>query len=318
MKNLPSIIASIFIFLGFGVLVAHAQNYVPLAPLPYTSIDTTSSTINLSSYLSGMLKLLIAAGGALSILMAIIGGTQYVAAGISPDAKNSAKEHITNAFIGLALILSSYLILNTIDPKLVDFNFKLPVVKAPTWKPPELTSGGGVTPAFCDAITKFDLNLTTPEARDMEAGQTVIFTSSTPSVQTNLNKLKAEVDKLQLALSQNNPPATLEVTSAYRPYEYQKHLYQIYNAWKREQLILNTDAACAPIKEAIRREYSYHHLQSLVANPDGQNAPHMDGTGVDLSISGISYAQANALAQSKGIKLEWQNIEGDINHFNLK
>lgn len=147
MKYTPHILASLILTLGAGVLVAHAQ-YTPLAPLPGTSIDTTSTATNLSSYLSGMLKLIIALGGALAILMVIIGGTQYVAAGISPDAKSSAKEHITNAFIGLALILSSYLILNSIDPKLVAFNLSLDAVTPPALINPSPSTTPTVGPAM--------------------------------------------------------------------------------------------------------------------------------------------------------------------------
>jgi hypothetical protein len=137
MKHLPTIIAFTIISLGAGALVAHAQGYAPLAPLPGTVATNGSKTAaaDLGSYLSGMLKLLIALGGALAILMAIIGGTQYVAAGISPDAKSSAKARIANAFIGLALILSSYLILNSINPKLVAFDLSLKTVSNPKKAP---------------------------------------------------------------------------------------------------------------------------------------------------------------------------------------
>ena len=120
MKYFPSIIASLVLSLGVGVLVAHAQGYIPLAPLPGTFTEAGGTkTTNLSTYLSGMLTLIIALGGALAILMAIIAGTKYVAAGISPDAKSTAKSDLMNACIGLALILSPCLILNSINPELV-------------------------------------------------------------------------------------------------------------------------------------------------------------------------------------------------------
>ncbi|PIQ35509.1 MAG: hypothetical protein COW60_03665, partial [Candidatus Yonathbacteria bacterium CG17_big_fil_post_rev_8_21_14_2_50_43_9] len=104
MKNtvvFACVVVIFFIFASF----AFAQSYTPLAPLPgtYTG-DVGSETTNLSLYLSGAIKLIIALGAGLSILVAIIGGTQYVAAGISPDAKSGAKERILNAFIGLALV----------------------------------------------------------------------------------------------------------------------------------------------------------------------------------------------------------------------
>ena len=124
MKHLFSTLSCLVIFLGFGVLIAHSQTYTPLEPLPGI-ITPGGTTTNLSTYLAGMIKLLIALGGATAILFAIIGGTQYVAAGVSPDAKSGAKDRITSAFIGLAIILTSYLLLNSINSKLVQFNLAL-------------------------------------------------------------------------------------------------------------------------------------------------------------------------------------------------
>ena len=139
MKHLFLILLGITFATFAGVIITHAAetSYTPLAPLPGTYTGgVDSETTNLSLYLSGAIKLLIALGAGLSILVAIIGGTQYVAAGISPDAKSGAKERITNAFIGLALVLTSYLILNSINPKLVAFNFMLPEIEKSSVEPP--------------------------------------------------------------------------------------------------------------------------------------------------------------------------------------
>lgn len=132
-KNIAPILAGLLIAIGAGVLVAHAvdTSYAPLAPLPgtYTTDTAGVKTTTMSDYLSGMITLLIALGAATAILFAIIGGTQYVASGIAPSAKQDAKNRITNAFIGLALMLTSYLILNSINPELVDLKFSLPPVQ---------------------------------------------------------------------------------------------------------------------------------------------------------------------------------------------
>ena len=127
MKHLISILVGLALIAFAGVLVANAQSYTPLARLPGT-VDANTGQTNISMYLSGAIKLLIALGAALAILFAIIGGTQYVAAGISPDAKSGAKERIWGALIGLVIILTSYLLLNSINPKLVQFSFMLPPV----------------------------------------------------------------------------------------------------------------------------------------------------------------------------------------------
>jgi len=130
MKHVVSIFIGILTATFFGVLIAHAADgsYVPLAPLPLGDGGSTPGAYTINSYLSGMLKLIIALGGGLSILMAIVGGTQYVASGAIPDAKSHALERVQNALTGLALILASYLILNSINPQLVQFNFMLPPV----------------------------------------------------------------------------------------------------------------------------------------------------------------------------------------------
>ena len=141
MKYVLSIFIGIIFTTLFGVFVAHAQNYTPLAPLPLGEGGTPLTTYTISSYLGGMLKLLIALGAGVSILVAIIGGTQYVAAGIAPSAKQDAKERILNALIGLTLVLTSYLILNSINPGLVQFNFSLPPIGT---SPAPTTAGGGV------------------------------------------------------------------------------------------------------------------------------------------------------------------------------
>lgn len=137
MKYIPSIIAFLTVSLVIGVATASAQNYTPLVPLPGTVVQGGTTT-NLSSYLSGIIKLLIALGGALAILFAIIGGTQYVAASTNPSLKEGAKERLMGALIGLAIILTSYLLLNSINPKLVQFNLALEPVtpKALTLFPP--------------------------------------------------------------------------------------------------------------------------------------------------------------------------------------
>lgn len=135
-KNVAPILAGLITTLVAGVLVAHGAeiNYAPLAPLPIGDAGAISTAYTLSSYLSGMIKLLIALGAATAILFAIIGGTQYVAAGIAPSAKTDAKNRIVNAFIGLTIMLTSYLLLNSINPDLVNFNLDMKSVVTTTAK----------------------------------------------------------------------------------------------------------------------------------------------------------------------------------------
>lgn len=124
-KNISKILSLVLVvFLG-GVLVTHA--YVPLAPLPIGEGGTTPKEYaSMGTYLAGMMKLIIALGGVIAIVMAIYGGIARIASGISPSAKADANKRIENALVGLALVLTSYLILNSINPNLVNINFNLP------------------------------------------------------------------------------------------------------------------------------------------------------------------------------------------------
>lgn len=149
MKSFSSILSFAVISLIVGTFVAHAQNYTPLAPLPGTTIvdDTVAGvrTTNISTYLSGAIKLLVALGGALAVLYAIIGGVQYVAASINPSAKADAMGKVQNALIGLAIILSSYLLLNSINPNLVRFNFMLPPIGVAPLQQYQQLGGGSIS-----------------------------------------------------------------------------------------------------------------------------------------------------------------------------
>lgn len=126
-KKILSVSAgSILLFSLGGVLAVSAQGYVPLVSLP--GVTEAGTAVNMSSYLSGMIKLLIALATGFAVLMLIVGGTQYVASGVLPDQKSDAKNRMLGAIGGLALVLVSYLILNSINPKLVQFHLMLPPV----------------------------------------------------------------------------------------------------------------------------------------------------------------------------------------------
>lgn len=53
------------------------------------------------------------------VVSIIWAGTSYVASSGQPNVMRQARERITNSFIGLAILVSSYLILNTLNPQFV-------------------------------------------------------------------------------------------------------------------------------------------------------------------------------------------------------
>lgn len=107
------------------VLAQSPSSVTLLSPLP----GTTGST-DLETYLPLVFNLAIGIAGVLAVIMIIIGGLQYM----STDAiggKQEGKNRITAALGGLLLALVAYIILQTINPKLVNFNLPSVTVTVP-------------------------------------------------------------------------------------------------------------------------------------------------------------------------------------------
>ena len=60
----------------------------------------------------------------LALLMTIFGGYAYMTAAGNAEQAEKGKSYIWGAVIGLALLFTAYLLLNTINPDLVNFDFE--------------------------------------------------------------------------------------------------------------------------------------------------------------------------------------------------
>lgn len=85
--------------------------------------------------------------------------------------------------------------------------------------------------------------------------------------------------------------------SAWRPTEYQSHLREIVS--KDRQLnasFMRAYPQCAPIRQTVTAEMSFHHLRTgqLVAQPG--RSRHESGQAFDVTPSGLSTAQLDAIA----------------------
>lgn len=113
------------ILLAFSVQIVNAQaknEYKLLEPPP--AVDGSGkimTSINLNTYIEYVFKFSIALAVFLAVIMIIWGGFEYMLSEI-PFIKTNAKSRITNAIMGLLGALVSYLILVTIDPRLVQIN----------------------------------------------------------------------------------------------------------------------------------------------------------------------------------------------------
>ncbi len=120
------------------------KTYTLIAP-----IGTLSGAVTLQTYLEGAFTTIIGIAGILAVLMLVICGIKLMGTG-SVSAKSEAKQCIYNAIFGLLLALSSWIILNTINPMLLrsDAELAVYVPKAPTGAP-----AVGSTPSIAGAPT---------------------------------------------------------------------------------------------------------------------------------------------------------------------
>jgi len=88
----------------------------------------------LPKYVKYIFNFAVGISGLIAFGSLVYGGSQYLISGDSPSAMNEAKDQIFSALLGIAILLSSYLILTTINPQLV-------ILKAEYVKPGEVVFG---------------------------------------------------------------------------------------------------------------------------------------------------------------------------------
>ena len=102
-----------------GWLGLKGDSDVTLA-VPIGELTKTSGTSGLAQYVSAFCKFALGAAATLATAMIAAGGFIWLTAGGSPERVSKAKDFIVSALLGLLLALLSYVILNTINPELVN------------------------------------------------------------------------------------------------------------------------------------------------------------------------------------------------------
>lgn len=120
------IISFAFLIFHQPVNVSAQSDYKLLAPLPLGPSGGVVERVDINTYIPSAVKLIIALAGGLAVLRIIFGGIQYMSTDAF-DGKNEAKSTINNALQGLLLAIGAFAILNTVNPKLV--NFKIEIAK---------------------------------------------------------------------------------------------------------------------------------------------------------------------------------------------
>lgn len=96
-------------------------------PIGEEKNGTTSSTL-LADYISSFYTYALNILGVLAVLILMAGGVQWIISGGNTQKIENAKKMISGSLFGGALLLGSYILLNTINPELT----KLPIIKMTT------------------------------------------------------------------------------------------------------------------------------------------------------------------------------------------
>ncbi|MFA6006558.1 MAG: pilin [Candidatus Paceibacterota bacterium] len=167
-----------FAILALPVVASAQSSYKLLSPLaePFGGIgpaNQAGSYNNLADYLKAAFRIAVGLAGLIAVTILIIGGIEYVSSGISGNeaARSSAHKRIWDAITGLVLALTGYLILQTINPALVNFQLEIQPI----------TSGGATSSGGNSPI----VNPATGETFTPNSAQPSQTTSQTPTPESS-------------------------------------------------------------------------------------------------------------------------------------
>lgn len=113
------ILATFLVFLCQSFCLAQARELeIQYPEIPGVETPTKTKTA-LPEYLKYVFSLTISLAGLLAFGALISGGFRYLTSAGDPTKMGDAKEQVLAGILGLIILLSSYLILNTINPRLV-------------------------------------------------------------------------------------------------------------------------------------------------------------------------------------------------------
>jgi len=121
-----------------GSQVSSNITYVPLEPIPGF---TPSANLNFGDLLESIFKVLIILGGMIAVGAFVYAGIKYMTSDVI-GSKSDAVKRLNASLLGLLLLVSSWLILYTINPQLIRFSGVLSpsAPYAPTQQSPQQTS----------------------------------------------------------------------------------------------------------------------------------------------------------------------------------
>lgn len=109
------------IFFGIYQLCQAVDFQLNIKYPPVPGAQEPSSTSNIPSLINYIYKISLALCGITALISILIGAFRYASAGSDSSKVGDAKDQITQALLGLLILLAAVLILRTINPDLVSF-----------------------------------------------------------------------------------------------------------------------------------------------------------------------------------------------------
>lgn len=163
------LILSLLTFVGFATHAFAADGFTALAPIPDLTAGVTADSAGLATFFNNLYKYLIGIAAMIAVIEIIWGGLQ-ISTQDSISKQGEGRERITQALLGLVLVLSPVLVFSIINPSILNLSLNLPEL--------DVKSGGPVKTALpvsklgCD-----DPSLTAEQKNACTATQKVIGTN---------------------------------------------------------------------------------------------------------------------------------------------
>jgi hypothetical protein len=185
------IIVSLCVFTGITSTTINAQPPVPESSLeggtyptyddPNAPAAPTSINVYLPRFISYIYYSAMALGGTITLLVIIMGGMRFLTSAGNPSTTTDARNQILSGFLGLIIILGSYIILNELNSDLTDL--QLPDI-SPVRNGGILYNKNYAEIQGMSGVSTDDLDL--PEVIDLP--EELIYKAISSSGSANLNK----------------------------------------------------------------------------------------------------------------------------------
>ena len=118
------LILLLFLFLGASFILAQRPLEITYPEIPGATAPTTTKT-TLPDYIMYIFQFSLYLGALIALVSLTYGGVRYLTSAGNLARIKDAKSQISAGFLGLLILASAYLILNTINPQLASFNISL-------------------------------------------------------------------------------------------------------------------------------------------------------------------------------------------------